>query len=522
MKIIRVLTVIALTANIAAAQTTYQKTIIANDVLNHALSSVVYSTEYNTSTVLLANYYGQVQYTGHVGITKFNKNTGNATSVKTITIANADVQVNKVHQQSNMLYCTATITDSVAEQGAVFKYNLATNTLAWKKLITVDSTSSLVTSVTTDNKSNVYVLGTYYGSFGNNDLFVTKLDTNGVVLWTKYFGNTAWDEYAGDIVVKNNTQIYITSSGYAGVQGNPIIIRMDSAGTILQKVSLSTPSSPRFGGITAGILNGKLVTVASTRVGPSDPGPVLIRVLDSLLNETVTRTINGVTVKQVFFNANNLLITGQANVANGLQGFKTVRLDSNLNTVGARYFNTIPTTSIATSGSCFINAANESFHFFKTNGYDTIYVNRTNAQEETLCNDTAFAPFSDSLDYSVNKYFYAVDTLALAIKNIPLTVASMTVSTAANCSVITGLNLTNTNAKVIAYPNPAQNNITITAPQTISSLSITNLLGQTIATHTNLNSPTIVVPINELISGVYVVRLLLENETIEQLKIVKE
>ncbi len=61
-----------------------------------------------------------------------------------------------------------------------------------------------------DNKSNIYITGTTdgYGS-GENDAFIVKFDNNGSQLWNSTWGGI-YDEYANDIIIDNETNIYIT------------------------------------------------------------------------------------------------------------------------------------------------------------------------------------------------------------------------------------------------------------------------------------------------------------------------
>ncbi len=67
------------------------------------------------------------------------------------------------------------------------------------------------------------------------------------------------------------------------------------------------------------------------------------------------------------------------------------------------------------------------------------------------------------------------------------------------------------------YPNPVKNEVTITAPFTIESVEIMNLLGQTVFS-SSYKIKTVTIPTNNLSSGIYVIKV--NNEYVQ--KMVKE
>jgi len=64
--------------------------------------------------------------------------------------------------------------------------------------------------VVTDNESNIYITGTTdgYGS-GKNDAFIVKFNSTGTQLWNITWGGI-YGDYANDIILDNETNIYIT------------------------------------------------------------------------------------------------------------------------------------------------------------------------------------------------------------------------------------------------------------------------------------------------------------------------
>lgn len=72
------------------------------------------------------------------------------------------------------------------------------------------------------------------------------------------------------------------------------------------------------------------------------------------------------------------------------------------------------------------------------------------------------------------------------------------------------------------YPNPVKNTLNIDAGKTIKSVSMYNLLGQNVKTQ-NINANNTAIEMQSLPSGIYVVKLFLENGNIEKtFKVIKE
>lgn len=81
----------------------------------------------------------------------------------------------------------------------------------------------------------------------------------------------------------------------------------------------------------------------------------------------------------------------------------------------------------------------------------------------------------------------------------------------------TGVNDIENGHQVVIYPNPAQNELTISSTTIITHITITNLLGQTIYTK-EYNEPQVRIDVGNLPSGIYLIRI---NDT-EVRKFVKE
>lgn len=78
--------------------------------------------------------------------------------------------------------------------------------------------------VVTDSTDNIYVTGSTWGKFkhniysGNSDLFLTKFDSKGKLLWTRQFGTAGFDNAWG-IAIDNSGSLYITGDTSCDLNG---------------------------------------------------------------------------------------------------------------------------------------------------------------------------------------------------------------------------------------------------------------------------------------------------------------
>ncbi|MGD9092697.1 MAG: SBBP repeat-containing protein [Anaerolineales bacterium] len=98
-------------------------------------------------------------------------------------------------------------------------------TLLWNTFLG-SSSSDNGYAITLDGSSNVYVVGksmaSWQGSYpplraysGNSDVFVTKLNSNGLMLWNTFLGSSEVDLGYGIAVDDANDSIYIAGTSYA-------------------------------------------------------------------------------------------------------------------------------------------------------------------------------------------------------------------------------------------------------------------------------------------------------------------
>ncbi len=474
---------------------------------NHTISEVVYANEFNTSSFVVSNYFGINAYESFGMITKFTTTTGAITSSKAFSFTGNDIIIKGANKKNQALYMIARIDNPnpSASGTLVYKYNLSSNTITWRKLLN-NSPDYSVQSITTDSSKYLYILGSVYNpNTSGSDLAITKMDTIGNLLWTKSFGSDDLDEYPSTILFKGNREIYISTVNFTGPFGRPTIIRLDSAGNIINTTCIATLSSPRFGSTQATLLNNKLVVVNNTIVGPGDQGPVLIQTFDSNLVSLNSAIIGGLKVSAISSSpSNKLLLSGAAPVSNGQIGERVIRMDTNLTTVASRHFHKMTSFSIASSNASFINAANQSIHAFIPGGNDSLFIIKADMNESTGCRDSVFVPATETFSYIASTYTYALLPIITTTASITIPVTSYTLNSASLCTGITTKindNVIN-NDEILIYPNPTIGNFSVLSNNAdVNFITITDALGREILAQYNMVN----IDVSNLQRGIYFV-----------------
>ncbi len=495
------------------AQSNYQRKLFQT-VSSNANASVIYSNEYNTSTFIVRVIYPGAAYTAYSDITKFTTTTGNVTSSKTFSIAGYDLKVLDVVKNNQMLYMTAMITNSAGTLPCIIKYNLSTNTTSWRKTLSINN--EVFRAITYDNAKNIYLLGNYYNSAASKtDLMVAKMDTNGVLFWTKTYGEFTLNQNQnqGGIVFNGNRALYISNAQPNGITESSIL-RLDSAGNILTSKTLSN-TFPRFFQNFLAILKGKLVSidrsVNTTSTSSSVEGPILIRTLDTNLTAIITKTLSpDITINDVYSNNTNLIVSGP--VATTGYGYKSIRFDSLLTVIGSKHFSKIPVPALGFNSltTSFIHSSNSSFHFFNPYNSDTVFVAKTDPFENVGCKDSLYPVTPIVFNYTTAAVTYTSSSLTFTATTITIPVGSATYSSTSFCAgVTTGINSVLNSGLFSIYPNPANSVLTITSDSySISKFIITEVTGKEVMNGTAEDN----IDVSHLRSGIYFISVYDENK----------
>lgn len=489
------------------AQSNYQRKLYRTST-SAMSTSVIYSNEYNTSTFVVRIIYPGTPFSAYSDLTKFTTSTGNVTSSKTFSIAGYDLKVLDVVKNNQMLYMTASLTNSIGTLPCIIKYNLSTNATVWRKTLSI--TNEVFRSIAYDNAKNIYLLGNYFNAAqSKTDIMITKMDTNGVLFWTKNIGETTLNQNqnCGNIVFNGNRALYVTESVPNNVLESSVL-RLDSAGNILTSKTIQS-AGPKFMQNFATILKGRLVSIDRTIVSTTE-GPILIRMLDTNLTAIISKTFApGIMIQDVYSNNTNLLLSG---VVTGAYGYKTIRLDTTLGINGSRHFSKIPIlgTSFSNLTSSFINASNASFHFFNPYGMDTVYIAKTDIFEGVGCKDSVYTVTNTTFSYANATLNYTTGVIAVTATNITVPVANGTYTSASLCTALTTGLASVSNAEFISlYPNPTNSFLNLNSEaETIFAVIIRDVTGKEILSG-KIDQK---VNVSSLEAGVYFISLYNENE----------
>lgn len=508
---------------LASAQSNYQRKLFQSPVAG-AVTDVVYSNEYNTTTYVVENLSGSVPFTGYATLTKFTTTTGNVTSSRSFSIAGYDLAIKQVIKKNHIIFMVASLTNSAGVTGMIIKYNLSTNATSWRRTVAVNTSPYSLNAITYDNGLYLYVLGAYNNTNPASDLFVSKVDTNGTLIWIKRLGEGTLQHNPANILYNGKRELYVTSTATFNSISYAVTLRLDSSGAILNSNTLYTSYYTGFRKNFSSIHKGRLTTIDQTmNFATGDADAFLVRKLDTNLTSIITKTLTGVNIKQVYANNANFLITGLAPTNLGLYGFRTIRLDTSLIVYGSRYFKKVSATNNNTSSaSCYINSTNNSYHFFKPNGKDTVTYARADVFEGVGCRDTTYLPTVPTLTYAVQPYTYTVASITATLATITLPVATETYSSSALCTALTTdvNSVSNNNAFFSVFPNPAKDILNIKLEMINGEekhIRVINSLGQVLIEQRSSNE-NLEFDINNFQNGIYFISLYNSNNQLIYIK----
>ena len=149
--------------------------------------------------------------------------------------------------------------------------------------------------VALDGQGNIYVVGSSYTTWGSplnpftgtSNIFVAKLDANGILLWNTFLGGTASINYGTGIAVGGQDSIYITGVSGWTAWGSPLnppqggidvfVAKFNTAGVLQWNTFLGGPQDDYcWGGIAADkngnvLIAGESETDWGTPVNPYTP-----------------------------------------------------------------------------------------------------------------------------------------------------------------------------------------------------------------------------------------------------------
>jgi hypothetical protein len=234
---------------------------ITTDILNNVYIAGVFKSDTITfGTTFLLNttadtndiFFAKYDSSGNLLWAKSAGGTNNdyVTSIATDAFGNTYMIGNFL--SPTITFESYTITNAGSSNIFLTKYDSAGN-VVWVKS-GVGTTSGLSNSVTINANQNIYVAGQFGGSItfgsttlisaGLEDIFLTKYDTSGNVVWAKGFGSPAW-EAANSVITDGAGNIYLagafdstitfgtTTLAVDSIGKNIFLVKLDNSGNVL-------------------------------------------------------------------------------------------------------------------------------------------------------------------------------------------------------------------------------------------------------------------------------------------------
>lgn len=178
-------------------------------------------------------------------------------------------------------------------------------TFSWVKTAGSASNTDYANSVAVDNQGNVYSTGRFYGTvdfdpgpgiasltaFGNADVFVTKFNAAGSLVWVKQLGGTSIDlaysiacDGNNNVIVTGNFQSTFDCDPGAGVSfllasnNDVFIVKLNSNGNLVWGKSLSGTGNEYSLSISTDASNNVYTTGYYTGSCDFDPGPLVFNI----------------------------------------------------------------------------------------------------------------------------------------------------------------------------------------------------------------------------------------------------
>lgn len=137
-------------------------------------------------------------------------------------------------------------TYNTAQRGIIAKYD-SSGTVIWQK--SVDGGPYQFSSLATTADGVSYVSGTNLsGPAGGQDIAIFKYDSSGDVVWQKNLGTASGNENPADIKIDSSGNLYLCGRASVGGVTSPILIKLDSEGTILwqNQLVVSLAAAPSY------------------------------------------------------------------------------------------------------------------------------------------------------------------------------------------------------------------------------------------------------------------------------------
>ncbi len=514
----------------------------AFDVSTDAWGNVYLIGSFSSSSITFGSTV--LTNTGNVGnadifITKYDSN-GNILWAKSAggtdddaasdvsTDAGGNVYVTGYFASPSLIFGSITLTNASAGDVDIFitKYD-SNGTVIWAKSAG-GANGDGASGVSTDAGENVYVTGSFgspsitFGSTvltkaGYFDIFMAKYDSNGTVIWAKSAGGTNYDAAAG-VSTDSEQNVYLTGLFYSssinfgstvltnvnsGV-GDIFITKYDSNGTVLWAKSAEGTNEDWANGV-------------STDAGGNVYVTGYFYSSSITFGSTIVSNVNG--YNDIFiakYDSNGTVLWAKSAGGTSYDLANSVSTDAqeNVYITGLFYSDSI------TFGSTILTNSGLDGDIFITK-YDS---NGTILWAKSAGGISYDEAYGVSADAGGNVYVSGYFNSSINFDSTNLTNAGGGDVFIAKLSVAVATNIVENNFidELSVFPNPFFSQALLQTGNLLhyATLTVDNVFGQTVKQIKNINGQTIVLSRDNLLSGLYFLRLTEDNKTIATKKIV--
>ena len=392
-------------------------------------------------------------------------------------------------KKGNSLYITSCQQNATGNvRSKLLKTNLAGDTI-WTRTFSLGDSSNFNNFSMCFSRDGGLLLAdvvvTYSPSFNNHEVFklnITKVDSNGTVLWTKNTlpPNLNWYQYAYDIVEDRISKQILIAGKISKPNLNPAIFKFDSLGNYLTNIAFDLQSFGSSQNLIIQTQDGYFLSGGYTYLGQQQGQ-------DTYWSNLIKFKPDGTVIFSRTYE--------EQSPFNNFYRLKE-SLDSSLLMIGVIDTGFIKHYSINTLVRLMKISKTGEFRWLKylhnTNSADVIDYPLsfdTGAKNSVLVTNSFYTDYNGRRPFS----FFLTDTSTCIFNN-------------ANCFSISNVVESNKNSKSTVSPNPARDFVTINNLPFNSKITIETIFGQSMLS-VNCDLESITLPIYELPAGIYLVRI---------------
>jgi len=387
--------------------------------------------------------------------------------------------------------------------------------------ISFGALNSLAGSVKQTSDGGIIVSGpSTQGGIGgnsNDDIYLTKFDSNGGLVWDKNYSGNSNDNVNEVIQTSDGGFILVGTTGSFSSSKDILVIKTDNIGNVNWSKTYGMSSDKAGYAIHQTTDGGYILT------GSSGYGYELLK-LDSNGNISWAKSYNngsGASIKQT---TDGGYFTGGGTGSTGSDAYIT-KLDASGNVVWSKTYG--QTGNMFDEGYCvnqttdggFIIAGNADDSVY-VSGYSKVYLVKTDSSGNSGCFQNTMNVTVANATFTPNSVSFSI-TSGINSNSITVNGNSITPSVD-NLCFSSGINEFSKNNKFFIYPNPFSSQTTLQTDNVLhnATLAVDNIFGQTVKEIKNISGQTITLHRDNLPSGLYFIRLTQDSKVITADKLV--